>query len=452
MPYRSGPRRGRLLPAVLAALLTAAGLAPASPAGAVAGGPALGVDFPDPDVVKVGDAYHAYATSGNGAHVQHATSRDLAHWTVVGKDALPVPGAWVAETPARVWAPEVFDNGAGFTLHYTAHHRASGRQCIGAALADSPDGPFRPVGDGPLVCPTAEGGAIDAASYTEDGRRYVLWKSDGNCCRLDTWLHLQPVSADGTRTTGPAVRLLRQDLPWEGQVVEAPTLVKRAGRYVLFYSAGHYGDNGYATGYAVADRLTGPYAKAAEPLMSTGSFAGAVRGPGGQDVVTGPDGRDRIVFHGWDADRARRFLYAADLGLADGRPVVRGSRVRHQAEDAVVHRAVVRDAAGALGGRAVGYVDHDDSHVEFRVFAASAGAHALAVRYGNGSLDASGAPAAATHDLYVNGSDVGVVPYPYTGWDDWRTVERPVVLRAGWNTIRLAKGDRYAELDCVEVG
>ncbi len=213
----------------------------------------------------------------------------------------------------------------------------------------------------------------------------MLWKSDGNCCGKDTWLHLQPVSADGTRTTGPAVRLFRQDLPWEGAIVEAPTLVRRDGRYVLFYSAGSYGADGYATGYATADALTGPYTKGQEPLLTTDSLAGAVRGPGGQDVVTGPDGRDRILFHGWDADHGRRFLYAADLGFADGRPVVRGSRVRHQAEDARVHRALVRDARGAWGGRAVGHIDHADSFVEFRVFAASAGPHTLAVRYGNGS-------------------------------------------------------------------
>ncbi|MEV2203504.1 family 43 glycosylhydrolase [Streptomyces fradiae] len=459
MPSRSrprprpplAPRAARLLAALLAALLAVAGPA-AAPAGAVAGGPVLDADFPDPDVVEADGTYHAYATSTHGRHVQHAASTDLVRWSVAADDALPVPGAWVAEEPARVWAPEVFDNGAGFTLLYTAHDRASGRQCVGAALAGTPEGPFRPVGDGPLVCPVQDGGAIDAASFTEGGQRYLLWKNDGNCCGLRTWLHLQPVSADGTRTTGPAVRLLTHDLPWEGRVVEAPTLVKRSGRYVLLYSAGHYGGSGYGTGHAVADRLTGPYTKATAPLMSTESFAGAVRGPGGQDVVTGPDGRDRIVFHGWDAGRKRRFLYVADLGWADGHPVVRGSRVRHEAEAARVHRAVVREAAGAHGGRAVGYVDHDDSHVEFRVFAASAGTHTLAVRYGNGSLDAGGSPAAATHELYVNGADVGAVAYPYTGWDHWRTAERPVVLRAGWNTVRLAKGEWYAEVDCVDVG
>ncbi|MEV5238048.1 glycoside hydrolase family 43 protein [Streptomyces cinnamoneus] len=322
---------GRFLALLAAVALAAAGLlaSPAAASGVAARGPVQGPvldrEFADPDVVKVGRTYHAYATHDDSRNVQHATSADLTHWTVVGADALPVLGAWASPDRNRVWAPEVYANGKGFTLHYTAQDRASGRQCIGAALAASPDGPFRPVGDGPLICPAAEGGAIDAASYTENGRRYVLWKNDGNCCEADTWIHLQPVTRDGSRTTGPAVRLFKQDLPWEDKLVEAPTLVKRNGRYVLFYSANFYRSDDYRTGYAVASSLTGPYAKAAAPLMTTDSFGGAVRGPGGQDVVTGPDGRDRIVFHGWRNGFAYRALYVADLGFANGRPVVRGT-------------------------------------------------------------------------------------------------------------------------------
>ncbi|MCY0919195.1 family 43 glycosylhydrolase [Streptomyces sp. H27-G5] len=102
----------------------------------------------------------------------------------------------------------------------------------------------------PGVCPVAAGGAIDAANHTESGRRYLLWKSDGNCCETDTWIHLQPTTWDGTRTTGEPVRLIRQDRDWEGSLVEAPTLVKRGDHYVLFYSADAYGGDGYKIGYA----------------------------------------------------------------------------------------------------------------------------------------------------------------------------------------------------------
>ncbi|MEV6394724.1 family 43 glycosylhydrolase [Streptomyces sp. NPDC051907] len=454
MHRRTAARRlERLVALVVCGLALAMSLA-AAPAGAAAGGPVLDQDFPDPDLLAVNGTYHAYATNAYGRNIQHATSRDLVDWTVDEADVLPVLGAWASVEPrGKVWAPEVFDNGDGYTLQYTARDRASGKQCIGAALSSSPDGPFRPVGDGPLVCPVAQDGAIDAGSYTEDGRRYVLWKNDANCCsKGETWLHLQQTTPDGARTTGEPVRLVKQDRDWEGELVEAPTLVKRAGHYVLFYSADAYVDERYKTSYAVADRLTGPYTKAAAPLMTTASFSGTVVGPGGQDVVTGPDGRDRIVFHGWRGDGARhRAMYVADLGFANGLPVVRGSKVLYQAENARVHNALVRDAVGAGDGRAVGHIDHPDSYVEFAVFAASAGAHTLSVRFGNGSLDGAGSPAAASHRLSVNGRDAGVVAYPHTGWDRWDTVQAALTLRDGWNTVRLAKGELYTELDSIDV-
>jgi beta-xylosidase len=146
-------------------------------------------------------------------------------------------------------------------------------------------------------------------------------ENDGNCCGRDTWLHLQRLTADGLRTAGPARRLVRQDQPWEGDLVEAPTLVRHDGSYVLFYSANDYGGDAYATGYAVADRLAGPYRKADEPLLT--SAATGITGPGGQDVVTGPDGREHLLVHGWDPAIVYRGVYLLDMTWRDGLPVVR---------------------------------------------------------------------------------------------------------------------------------
>lgn len=179
--------------------------------------------------------------------------------------------------------------------------------------------------------------------------------------------------------------------------------------------------------------------------MTTETLSGAVRGPGGQDVVTGPDGRDRILFHGWRS--GRRVVYLAGLGFTDGHPVVRGNKVLYQAENARVHRARVRNAPSAQEGRVVGGIDHPDSHVEFTVFAASPGTHQLTVRFANGSLDSTGAPVAATHRLTVNAVPAGTVDYPHTGWDNWQPARTEVDLHAGWNTIRLSKGAYYTELN-----
>ncbi len=206
-------------------------------------------------------------------------------------------------------------------MYLTAHSVDPDMQCIGVARSAHPAGPFRPVGTRPLVCPAAQGGAIDAASYVEpDGSRYLLWKNDGNCCGKDTWLHLQPLSRDGLRTTGPAVRLVMQDQAWEGDLVEAPTLVRHGTSYVLFYSANDYGGDRYATGYAVASRLRGPYVKGDEPLMTSDSTG--VIGPGGQDVMTTTAGESRIVFHGWDPAVIYRGMYVATLRWRGSTPVV----------------------------------------------------------------------------------------------------------------------------------
>jgi len=256
-------------------------------------------DFPDPDILRVGDTSYAYATqTSNGSrNVQVATSEDLQTWEVRRTDALPQLPEWA--TNGRTWAPDVADGDGGYVMYLTAHGVDPDMQCIGA---------------------------IDAASYVEpDGARYLLWKNDGNCCGKDTWLHLQRLSADGLRTDGPPRRLVKQDQPWEGNLVEAPTLVRHGSSYVLLYSANDYGGESYTTGYAVAADLAGPYVKGDEPLMTTDRVG--VTGPGGQDVVTTPAGGQlrRLPRLGPGRDLPRDVPAAAHLG----RRPAGGSRLAH---------------------------------------------------------------------------------------------------------------------------
>ena len=133
---------------------------------------------------------------------------------------------------------------------------------------------------------------------------------------------LAPLSADGTELTAEPTRLVEQDQPWEGDLVEAPTLIEREGTYVLLYSANDYGGWGYAIGYATAPAVTGPYTKNPEPLFTTNTFDAMYLGPGGQDVAVGPDGTDRLVFHSWYGQDTYRAMNVLPLGWSDGRPVV----------------------------------------------------------------------------------------------------------------------------------
>ncbi|MDT0442690.1 glycoside hydrolase family 43 protein [Streptomyces johnsoniae] len=302
-----------------AALASAVVVTTAQPA-AAAPRIVIDTDFPDPDVLAVDGTYYAYATNSGDDNVQVASAGAVdGTWERQG-DALPQLGDWARS--GLTWAPDVSERPDGsYLLYYTARDTASDRQCIGTAVSDSPAGPFAPVGDGPLVCPAEAGGAIDAASFTDtDGSTYLLYKNDGNAVGADTWLYLQRVSADGLTLEGDPVRLLKQDRPEEGGLIEAPTLVARGGSYVLLYSAGFYGDGSYFTGYATAPALTGPYTKSDTPLLTTEETG--IPGPGGQDVV-GDGTDDWLVFHGVLSEEPLvRGMYVAPLHWAGDVPSV----------------------------------------------------------------------------------------------------------------------------------
>jgi len=265
-------------------------------------------DFPDPFVLKVGKTYYAYATNGNGANVQTATSADLVHWTA-GPDALPKLGRWAFA--GATWAPEVLARGDGaYVLYYTA---SSGTQCIGRAVARKPLGPFVDSFRGPLVCQKRDGGSIDPDPY----RGYLYWKNDGNSIGRRTHIWAQRLSADGLRLVGPRRSIEVNDKVWGGGVVEGPEMRRHGGRYYLFYSGGSYNDDSYAVGYATCTGPLGPCVDAPEnPILTTGCRA---HGPG-HNTFAGP----WIVYHAWNPAHTRRQLWLSRLDWKNRKPVVRG--------------------------------------------------------------------------------------------------------------------------------
>ncbi|MFC4013892.1 family 43 glycosylhydrolase [Nonomuraea purpurea] len=431
-------RLGRL--ALVLATVTASLPAVGGPAAALAVAPAavIKTDFPDPDVIQVGSMYYAYSTSSGSGRIPVASaSSATGPWTVRG-DALPAKPSWAGN--GGFWAPDVSRRSDGrYLMYFTGPSTATGRMCIGAAIADNPLGPFQPVGSAPLVCDASEGGDIDPSSFVDtDGTRYLVYKNDGNAVGRPTILWLQRVAADGVTFVGGRTELIRNDRPEEAGVIEAPVLVKRPSQYVLFYSGGSYTGNNYFTGYAVSKSLTGPYTKAYRPLMTTASFDGAVQGPGGTDVLG-----DRAFFHGW-VDRAR-WMYTAELGWANDYPVIRGSRVRYEAERGAINHAEIRSgAAGASQGAVVAKLDYADSWVDVTVYAPVAGNYTAHVAYAAGYGDAQ-------HRVTVNGGTQIVLNYPNRGWDNWTQVSTGLTLNAGWNVLRFQYQTRWAELDYVEL-
>jgi beta-xylosidase len=253
-------------------------------------------NFPDPQILPDGDGWVAIATNGNGMNVQTLTSPDLATWTQ-GSDALPELASWT--TSGKVWAPEAHRFGDRWVMYYTTRAPDPAIQCIGLAVADSPRGPYRDTSTEPLVCEQDQGGSIDASPFVAaDGTAYLYWKNDGNAVGVDTWISAQRLSADGLRLEGAPKRLLRQDLAWEGQLVEAPFVWERDGVFHLFYSANDYGSDRYAVGHATAPSPTGPFIKDSEPVLSSSDVAA---GPG-HCALLEKDGRVLMVYHAWAPD------------------------------------------------------------------------------------------------------------------------------------------------------
>ncbi len=260
-------------------------------------------------------------------------------WQIRG-DAMPTGWSDGWSQYGATWAPDVFANPDGsFTLTYTARHVASGKQCIGVALAGSPLGPFVPYGGQPLICTTESGGAIDANTFlAADGTRWLLWKNDGNAIGQPSTLWAQQAVDNGARLIGSRIAMISAPA---GQVIEAPDIVQRDGRFVLFYSGGDYGGCGYLTSYATASALTGPWTRASQPLMTSANTG--LCGPGGADVITQADGLtggDKIMLHGWV--NGARHLFSIDLSWVNGLPVQGGHRAASLDGDGRAEIALLR--------------------------------------------------------------------------------------------------------------
>jgi beta-xylosidase len=287
--------------------------------------PVYDANFPDPHIIRADGKYYAYSTNASGANVPTLRSENLVDWTV-GEDAMPELAPWTA--PGKTWAPEVLHRRDGkYVLYYTAASAASGKQCIGHALSNSPGGPFVDRDEEPFICQVDQGGSIDASPFVDDGAIYLFWKNDGNCCGLDTFIYAQKLSADGLEREGEPVKLLTQDAAWEGGLVEAPVMWKHAGQYYLFFSANAYYNESYAVGYATCEGQLGPCKDAPEnPILETGKGAA---GPGHPAIVKDDDGDTWMVYHAWPPDSIGssipgRTLRIDELRWKSSNPAVEG--------------------------------------------------------------------------------------------------------------------------------
>lgn len=316
-----------------------------SPAASASAGPAadefqnpvIDRNYADPFVLRDGDRYVAYATGDLTYNIQMSVSDDLVDWTP-RTEALPRLPFWQPSSKGLTWAPEVVKTDAGYVMHYTGRDVQAGRQCLAVAVSQSADGPFVDKSEGPLACQLDLGGSIDSSPFQDaDGKRYLLWKSDGNCCGIRVAMFIQPLSDDGLTLQGEPTEIegVAANNAWERILVEAPTLYLHEGTYFLFYSANDYNSRDYAVGYATSRELLGPYVESDDnPILTTevpfGSPPGSPAGPGHQSIVLDDDGDPWLAYHAWDSGRigdqagGRRALWLDELAFQGDRVTVLG--------------------------------------------------------------------------------------------------------------------------------
>ncbi|MDB6024580.1 MAG: hypothetical protein JWM68_803 [Verrucomicrobiales bacterium] len=285
--------------------------------------PVLRGDFPDPSVIRVGDDYWATATTSEWAPLFPLLhSRDLVHWQNEGAVFQKLP-EW---THGKYWAPEIAQFDGKFFVYYVADKKG-GSLNIGVATADNPKGPW--TDHGPMIGQAA--GSIDPMPINdENGVRYLVWKEDENSRKQPTPIWAQKLSEDGTKLVGEMKELLRNDAPWEGNLVEGPFVLRRGDWFYMFYSG-----NGccgractYGMGVARSKKLLGPWEKnAGNPILAGNKI---FKCPGHGSVVQDARGRDFLLYHAYSVKDS---VFVGRQGLvdeikwnADGWPVINDAK------------------------------------------------------------------------------------------------------------------------------
>ncbi len=214
----------------------------------------------DPAVVRFHGRYLLYYSlppygdgrPDDGWTIGIAESRDLDHWKPVG--------ALLPEQPCEkrgLCAPGAIVLGGRVHLFYQTYGNGS-RDAIceassedGLRFARHPENPvFRPTGS------WNNGRAIDADVVAFQGKLFLYFATrdpSGTVQMLGA--AAAPLESDFAPAAWAQLgqaSLLQPELPWEGQCIEAPAVIEREGRLVMFY-AGSYNNTPQQIGCAVSD-------------------------------------------------------------------------------------------------------------------------------------------------------------------------------------------------------
>lgn len=211
--------------------------------------PIIHADYPDPDVVRVGDDFYLTASSfANMPGLPILHSRDLVNWRIVNYvvERFPFDDYDQVQHGRGIWAPSLRYHEGRFWVFFGAPDEG-----IFMSTATDPLGKWSP-----LVCVHEAKGFIDPCPFwDDDGQAYLVHAYAYSRCGIKNRLTLHRMKPDGTRLLDEG-RVVFED-PERHPTIEGPKMYKRNGYYYIFAPAG-----GVRTGWQTVLRsrnIYGPY-------------------------------------------------------------------------------------------------------------------------------------------------------------------------------------------------
>ena len=291
--------------------------------------------FPDPSIYQENGTYYLIGTENSPQEIRKFSKDKKIYPLMISKNGVDwqrydEKGERLAcikmeesKGKAHFWAPQIFKHNNRYYLAYSSN-LVSGKdsdlkymRCM-IASTDKIENGFKDA-----VVLDTDAGEIDPFIFIDDdGTPYaflVRWQNRGG-------IWVQKLSKDFKTRIGKPKNCIINSEPWEKTpltpeflainqkrkqenpkisywelfntsdgVNEGPTVIKRGGKYVLFYSANDFRSPFYCVGYAVADNPFGEWKKASAPVLSRENTG--LNGIGHGDIFFDKNGEMWYVFH-----------------------------------------------------------------------------------------------------------------------------------------------------------
>jgi arabinan endo-1,5-alpha-L-arabinosidase len=297
----------------------------------------------DPVMIRQGSRYYMFCT-GRGITVW--SSPDRQHWEKE-PPVFSAPPAWAtAAVPGfhgHIWAPNISCHNGLYYLYYAVSAFGKNTSCIGVATNKTLDhtaADFKWTDHGKVV-QSVPGrdmwNAIDPnLAFDENNVPWLAFGSFWNGIKLVRLADSLTAKAKQEQWYTIAARTRTANTPDTlagDAAIEAPFIFKKRNYYYLFVSF-DYCCRGPASTYKImvgrSKKLTGPYVDRNNVPMLQGGGTLVLQGNAqwygvGHNAVYNWDGKDYIIFHGYDAaDKGRSKLQVRELDWdKEGWPLVR---------------------------------------------------------------------------------------------------------------------------------